>query len=265
MRNKLFNNSESPHDKRDIHLGRITSPQYYPKEYDTDISGITIIPQRKYPSCGAHAGTHWASILEFIEIVSKVKLSPLFLWKKIKSIDYVPPEDGTYLRAIFKALASYGVCDWDLLPTDHTVSLADYTKDNTNQCQLENAHPRIIKAYVFVENNWEAVKQAIYQYGAVVVLTDVGDTWWSRKDVKPFTRRDGGHFVCAYGYTEDRIKIIDSADEAVPLKTIPLNYIIREAGTAIDMPNWQVKALTTKISILKKLVELYLKLKSLNG
>lgn len=249
-------------DKRDIKLGKVQLPVSYPKEYQADVSWLKTLWQNGYPECGAHAGAVFKAILEHVNDGLTRTYSPVYLWKKIKSIDEFAPEDGTDMRSIFKALAKFGVCDYVMLPTNYQESLEQHTKDNTTEEQNKNAQPNIIKAYAFGETDVENIKRDLFLNKVLLVLVDVGDTWWGQRIVKKFSRKDGGHFIVAYGYDDYYLYIIDSADKAVPFKQLPLYaYTIRQTGTAVDLPNDVVLNLTTKISLLQRIIELMLALK----
>ena len=252
-----------PLDLRDIKLGSVQAPVDIPAKYETDIGWLAPIWQAHWPACGAHAGTHLKMVLDhFDPSASHEPCSPNYLWKQIKLIDNFPPEVGTDMRSILDRLSKKGVCDYSLLPNDYDQSLVEYTDPTTLTPKLdENAQPRIIKSYGF--GNQARLKQDIYLNKAVIILIDIGNTWWGQKNIVPFTRKDGGHFVVAYGYDTNGILIIDSADKTVPLKRLSLDYVIRETGTAIDLPDEQVRALTAKLATLQKIVALMQKVLSL--
>jgi len=246
-------------DLRDLKLGRVQQPILIPNSYQTDISWLEPLWQDGYPMCGSHSGSHFKAILDYPD-TDKQKYSPIYLWKKIKAIDGEPPERGTYMRAILKTLRNKGVCDYELLPTDFNKSLAEQTADNTTEDQNANAQPRVISSYAFVSTDVESLKQAIYQDKVVLARLDVGNSWWGWEYVRPYTRKDGGHFVVLYGYDAIHFYVLDSADKKVPKKRIPLTYPIHEAGTAVDLPDEYVKNLVKQREILQQIVALYYKI-----
>lgn len=247
------------YDPRDIKLGAVQPPVEIPKSYQTDISWLDPIWQDGTPSCGAHAGAHLKMILDHFDgSADKVEYSPRYLWLKIKEIDGYPLEVGTDMRSIFKALANKGVCNYSLLPNSFPTTTQEYSKNVATPEMDANAHPRIIRAYGFTVPS--KIKEAIYQNKAVLILADVGDSWWKKVFVWMFKKKDSGHFFIGYGFDEQSISVLDSADKEVPLKKLMFDYPIREVGTAIDIPDWQVKNLTTQISLLRKVVALLAKL-----
>lgn len=245
-------------DSKDINLGSVQSRIERPSNYKTDVSWLEPIWQSNTPACGAHAGAHLKAILDYSD-TGPQKYSPNDLWREIKLIDGHRPEDGTDMRSILKVLANRGVCDYPLMPNVFPTTLQEYTDPSKlTQTIRDNAHPRIIKAYGF--DTPARAEDAIFANKAVLLLIDIGNTWFGKEYVEPFTRRDSGHFVCAYGFSADgSIDIIDSADRTKPFKRLSPDYPIREVGTAIDMPNWQVKAMTTQIQLLNQVVALLIK------
>jgi len=256
-----FRNKKSPRDYRDIKLGMVQEPSPYPEEYETDISWWEQLWQNGYPMCGAHAAAHFKAILDHFDVGGTLKYSPVYFWEKLKLIDGTKPENGTYMRAIFKVLQKTGICDYDLFPTDYRLSLEQLSEDNTTKEQDENAQLKVIKSYAFGNTDFESIKQDIYKNKAVLLLSDIGDTWWRKIFINLFTKKDGGHFYVAYGYTKSTIKIIDSADKAEPKKQLVAGYKIRESGTAIDIPNDVVLNLTKQLSLLERVVKLLKQLK----
>lgn len=241
-----------PLDLRDIKLGAVQPPVEIPTSYATDISWLEAIWQDGTPSCGAHAWAHLKAILDHFD-TGKQKYSPRWSWLKIKEIDGHPLEVGTDMRSIFRTGSERGACDYNLLPNVFPTTTEAYSDPSVASEEMrKNAHPRIIKAYGF--GTPARIKEHIYQNKAVLVLLDVGNTWWGQKLIWPFTRRDSGHFVVAYGYDEDWIYIIDSADKNIPLKKLSPDYPVREVGTAIDIPDEEVKKLIAEKATLQKWV-----------
>ena len=250
-------------DLRDIKLGRVQAPVAIPDSYQTDIAWLKPIWQNGEPACGSHAGTHLKMILDYFDTGDTgAQYSPEYLWIKVKQIDGYPLEEGTDMRSIFKVLLSSGVCDYSLLPNSFPDTLADYSSPAKITPEMDaNAQPRIIKSYAFDNiGGGTELKQAIYQNKAVMLLLDVGETWWGKETVLPFKNKQGGHFVVAFGYGGDFIDILDSADQNVPLKTLALDYPIREVGTCVDLPDEVIKAQINKLAMLQKLVVLYRRL-----
>lgn len=99
----------------------------------------------------------------------------------------------------------------------------------------------MIQSYAFGDTDFDSLCQAIYQNKAVLLLIKCDNGWWQGA-TPTFTTPLYGHFVAAYGYDENGIYVVDSADPntAQALKYIGKQYITAEfffeAGTAVDLP-----------------------------
>ncbi len=237
-------------------LGQVTD---IPETYTTNVGGITQNWQAQYPECGAHTASHLIQLFE----ENKVRISPVFIWKWIKSIDGHTPEEGTDMRSILKTLQSKGGCSWDLLPTDYSQTLAQHTSlQSVTEAMNSDAQPRIIESYAFGKDiSFEGIKRDIYLHKAVVLLIHC-DSGFFGTQYPTFTERKYGHFVLAIGYDKDDIIVIDSTEKRFPIKHISKDYIgfVRETGTAIDASNDYIKELVTKQSLLQQAITLTMKL-----
>ena len=82
-----------------------------------------------------------------------------------------------------------------------------------------------------------------------------------------FTTKKYGHFVVAHGYDESNVYIVDSTEptRAYSYKKIPYTAFdqgfVRQAATAVNIPNWQLRGLTSpnavKRWVLTQLITLY--------
>lgn len=196
----------------DFDLSQIGASSEIPEEYNTPYSG-EINHQRKIPACGSHAGAHLKNIQE-----NKTH-SPAYLWKRIKQIDMFPPEAGTSMEFIFKALQKFGVCEDRLLPNDTTVSLKEYTDPSVITKEMdENALNSRIGAFAYNWNpTFESLKRDIYTYKVIIVRIEITADWWTPswkgKHILPLKKNypnQGGHFVVLTGYDKDHIYGINS-------------------------------------------------------
>ena len=163
-----------------------------------------IYMQSQQPACGGHAG---ASVMND---ESGVVTSPEGLWDFIKQIDNLPPEDGTDIRSIFKAMQAKGVPSLALLPNNVDLSVADYASaNNLTPGIIADAATRLITNYAFTENPTLAqINQAISQYKSVILRVACGTGWytstqgnisWAEQDVLPLRLGTAvsGHFIKA--------------------------------------------------------------------
>ena len=247
-----------PLDLRDIRLAKIQAPVSIPDAYQSNITWLKPLWQNGVPACTAHAAAHLMAILDYYDTGMNT-YSPQFIWKIVKQFDGYPPEEGSDMRSILKALFS-GVCDYGLLPNEFPDTLQDYTNSaSLTQAMRANALPRKIQAYAFgTPGN---IRQDIYQNKAVMVFVDVNTNSgnWFGNSYPILNPNDdkSGHAICAYGFDADYIYIIDSADPNVPFKKLGKFYPLRETGTVVDLPDSVVKEQIRKLAILQQIVALY--------
>src|SRR4051812_40945797 len=117
---------ESPADPRDF-VGTGIAPIEIPAVYLPDNSSFPVYNQVTPPpgaetACGGASGTK----LQSIKSAEKRRLSfrALFAWTT--KISGIPPEQGTYGRAIMQALQTYGIPLESLHPNDNTLSIKDF-------------------------------------------------------------------------------------------------------------------------------------------
>lgn len=228
---------------------------------------IPVIPQvwqSKYPACGAHALAHAIELFELEENNVTTKLSPAYAWKQIKKIDGYKPEVGTDMYSIFRVARDKGTCTYDLLPNDYTQSLTQYTDASViTPLMDDDANPRIISSYAFCTDlSMENLKRMIFINKAVLLLLRCDDGFFGTG--RPtFTTKKYGHFVTAVAYDAMGLWVIDSTETNYPYKFIANQYapFIQQAGTMIDLPDYVIKNLKTKISLMQQIVALLKRLK----
>ena len=200
-------------ESQDFEIGALTPLTYDPVFMPN--YGIAIEHQHNQPACGAHAGQEVMAIYKTIERGSVQRFSPEYIWKKIKMIDAIPPEDGTNMPSIMKILSGTGAVSFATMTNNSLLeTLAQYTDPSsiTSDMDIEAANSRI-GVYAFGWSpTFEQLKAAIFTHKAVVLLMRVGSEFWvpgiteaqilPLKTDKPIT---SGHFVTAYGYDENFI------------------------------------------------------------
>jgi hypothetical protein len=243
-------------DNRDILLGAVQAPVSIPASYIPDVSWLKRNYQGQTPTCGAHAASHFQAILEHnIDPAAIQRYSPRYLWTKIKQIDGFALDAGTDMRSIFKVLQNAGADDFEPLENDVTLPLPTYSSPSAITADMDtNAANKKINSYGFGNTDFDSLCQYIFQKKAVLLLIKCDDQFW-QSAAPVFTTPKYGHFITAFGYDENSIRIIDSADPNDPwaIKTIDKKYITSqfffESGTAIDLPPAVKQALTTAAPI----------------
>ena len=152
----------------------------------------------------------WGSgvIVNGEEIMVNPDLSPLFLYQLCKKIDGIPNQDGTYLRIAMKILQSTGVC--------HEKCCKYATRGSVTPCPdwKEQADQYKISTYAKVPADFDAVKEAIFNFGGVVagLYTNLS---WSRTQSGIINylgknKRRGGHCIFFTGWNCTYLKFKNS-------------------------------------------------------
>lgn len=212
---------KSPADYRDIPLGA-AGVVALPDTFKTDVSALPVWNQMKIGSCVAHAFAKAMQIWWFQKHGEVVNFSPRFLFALAKSQDGLPGDVGTYPRLVASIAKNVGCCTEALLPNDSTLSFADYTNmGNITQAMRDEAAKYKIPGYVFAHTAYE-IRQAIYQYGSVALLMQIGQEWWTRPDgVSSWNKADidplripavvvSGHEIVGYGWESNFDDILNS-------------------------------------------------------
>lgn len=261
-------------DVRDIAVGAVQAPVAIPAEFKPDLNQTMKYFQGSQPACGAHAYATIQNILRTAETGQPVATSPRFFWTEVKKIDGLPLAVGTTSRALMQVASDTGICDFTLTGNNVELPLQDYAALPITQAMLDNAQPRIISAYAFLDKGLflkssltpDSIKQAIYQNKAVLLCLQVDQGWFGTNN-PTFTTKKWGHFVVAAGYDANGIYIIDSteADFHFSIKYIDLKYFdfLVEAATVVDVPQATVQKLTQELTLLQQLVALVKQLDSM--
>lgn len=195
-----------PKDKRDFDLGSYLPPTAIPEKHTTALDS-SVLYQGTYGTCGGHAGA-----TQFSHLWSE-DLSPKYLWKCIKKVDGIPLDNGTSMRAIYKALKEYGDCALKFMPNDLEENVFQYSDTTYDQGVIDDAGTRANNlAYAFIDYpTFDQIKQTIHKYGTCMALVDIGDGWWKPswrpEDILPLKlgNKVGGHFIVLYGYDKNNI------------------------------------------------------------
>jgi hypothetical protein len=212
---------KSPPDYRDIPLAA-AGVVALPDTFKTDVSPFPVWNQRKIGSCVAHAFAKAMQIWWFKKTGEVVNFSARFLFALAKSQDGLPGDVGTYPRLVASIAKNVGCCTEALLPNDSSLSFADYIDiTKITQEMKDEAAKYKIPGYVFAHTAYE-IRQAIYQYGAVALLMQIGKEWWTRPDgVSSWNDADidplrvpalvaSGHEIVGFGWEDTFDDILNS-------------------------------------------------------
>ena len=250
---------ERPADERDLVLGAASAPVAIPASFIPDYSSwFKRNFQGQTEFCGQHAGTHFKVILDFVSSngTAQERKSPRYGVIKMKTpgspvYDGYPINAGTDMRAIFKWLQQVGADDFEPLENNVMLSTAQYCDAAlVTPAEDANAKQSVISNYAFGNTDYASLCQLIFAKKAVLLLIKCDNGFWGTA-APTFTTPMYGHFITAFGYDENGIYIIDSAEpnEAFAIKHILKQYITPqfffESGTAIDPA--QVQAIKSAI------------------
>jgi hypothetical protein len=146
------------------------------------------------------------------------------------------------MRSIFKWLQQVGADVFEPLENNVLLSSQDYCNPAviTPAMDASAANSKIL-SYAFGDTDFESLCQHIYQNKAVILLVHCDNGFWGTA-TPTFTSTPYTHFIVADGYTENAIRVIDSAEpnETFSRKMILKQYItprfFLESGTALDIP-----------------------------
>src|ERR1043165_1145627 len=247
-------------DPRNVPLGAAQAPAPYPAKLTPDVSAIPTYYQDGQPACGGHAFAWFKSYLDFLNLQLAVARSPRFTYAIAKTLDGIPNVEGTTGEALFKSGKYFGTPDLSLYPNDiHRPKQQYADASQIPNPAKENAVQNRTGTYAVVYNpSLERTKQVITQNQAAILLIYCDDGFFGT-NTPAFTQKKYGHFVVAYGYDENGVYIVDSTEptSAYSYKYIPATAFaagfIREAWTAVDIPNWKLKGITSKIDLIRYL------------
>lgn len=180
---------ESPLDTRDISFATVAKNTNIPEKYFTDVSKLPILDQRRLGACVGHAFANYINYFELQE-GRKPEVSARYIYAMCKLLDGLQGE-GTFPRVGANVLKNFGASSTSFVPNDTRLSHSEYIKINGKN----DASLRKIKAYAFVPNNIEMVKQAIFENKVIGIAIKTNRAY---------------HYVLAYGYDEEYIYYVNS-------------------------------------------------------
>jgi hypothetical protein len=246
-------------DPRNIPLGAVQAPAPFPATSRLDVSAVPVYYQNGQPACGGHAGAWFKSYLDVLNLQLAIARSPRFIYDICKRDDGVPNDDGTTLNAIFKSLRDQGAPQLALYPNDIHLAKPVYRDASLiPSAVFQDASQNKTGPWAFLSDlSFDGVRRAAWQNQAVILLIYCDDGFFGT-NTPTFTTKKYGHFVVAIpNYDDNAITIIDSTEptSAFARKSIPRSAFdqgfVRQAATAVDVPNWKLRGLTSQSAIVR--------------
>ena len=205
----------SPPDYRDEYVasavaGILPAQIPLPPTYKTTLA--TPMMQALVPACVSHSVVDLLKLYWFRKTGKMIDFSPRFLDILAKRFDLQDKvTGGTYPRLVFKLAVLYGCATTATLPNDTSLTVVEYRCD----CKLTpevfaEAAKYKIPGYVSVPLDSQKTREAIYLYGAVSALFEIGnELWtpsWEERDIDPLRIPKvivSGHQMTPFGWEDD--------------------------------------------------------------
>ncbi|MCK9369587.1 peptidoglycan DD-metalloendopeptidase family protein [Candidatus Dojkabacteria bacterium] len=198
---------KDPYDPRDILFGSVEIPTLLPRKFSLR-EKQSPVPIQNFGSCvgfGAKAIKEYQEKLEYLE--EKI-LSGRFAYAVAKTLDGISNQEGTYPRVMMKVLAGVGISYDSSFPNNPAPAThQEYISPIPDEA-MEEAIQFRIKGFARCLTVSE-LKQAIYNYGPVLVTLNVYDTFDNPingfigpRHNQQYNR--GGHAIVAVGWDDDK-------------------------------------------------------------
>lgn len=196
----------SPISSKDWYYSKIVRAQVLPLTYSLEQYCGEIKNQGSAGLCHSFAGSSVKDIQENIETGFKYNLSPLYLAKKVKSIDSFPDTEGSDLLSVCKALQSEGTIKEMYYPyNQYKAGSLEFP-----ECKYTKIPKYKIKNYARCDTV-DSIKQAIYNNKPVLLGIECTNNIYdldnnSSKFIKmPTGYAIGGHAIVVIGYDDNLV------------------------------------------------------------
>jgi hypothetical protein len=193
-----------------------------------DAGNISITMQDKQPACGGYSGQYslvlylYRQLVALGQIPSYVPLSPRAAYALEKTVDGLGIEtQGTDIEAVAKMRVLLGACLESMFGSDTSLALDvfDNWKLSSDAAKADALSRATGESYFFLGRapTFQSVKDAIYNYGDVLLEVQVGEEWytspsgvtsWAAKDILPLRPPKAvidGHFIDATQFDAENI------------------------------------------------------------
>lgn len=191
----------NPEDARDFQLSAVQSPVSIPSKFVTDIS---VFPVWNQGSTGSCVGQAIAKLIQYYEYKESKKIgdfSPRFIYGLAKKEDNYPLP-GTYPRIGAKIAMEKGCATQETLKNDTMLSDYQYQQFELTDAMTKDARPYKVKSYAFVDRTPDALKQAIYQNGAITATIAIDYGALNNGTLMKPINIAGYHYIVIYGYED---------------------------------------------------------------
>lgn len=175
--------NRDPKDDRDLMLASYIIPKKLPKAINWFNMSIPVLDQGNQPACVGYSSAGMKQEQEMLEIKQVINFSGLDFYHRLKELDGVPNEDGTYIRQAVKTLQEEGIKD-----------------------SIGGAYK--VESYASVKSI-EELKYSIVANGYALVGVDVYDSFYHPIDgvidFKEGEKNNGGHAIY-FGAFDDNIE-----------------------------------------------------------
>jgi len=214
----------SPIDYNDVPLGAVSTLKVPPPKNCRIPYILTLKNQENRPKCVGYAGSSKKDELERRE-QNFMDFSGEWIYDEAKKIDGLPNVQGTYFRMALKVLKNKG---------------AKPIEGN------EDVEKFRIGGYVKVDDvSFDGLKQAIYEFGAVLIGFRGSNEGWQTAYIRPPKSGENiwGHAILLIGYNENYLIFQNSWGENwgdkgygyISKEYLP--YLIEAWVVLVDLPN----------------------------
>lgn len=196
---------ENGEDLRDIHISTVQLPVDIPKTYKNDLFiSLDVENQGSLGTCVGQALSKLAELYRVKRGSTLQKMSARSIYVRSKQLDGLPDVQGTIPRVAAGVLAKEGIARDTDIEDNNNLPYWEYLDitftEAVKKLMLENK----LAGYAFVAPNFQDIKQAIYQNGAIVGTLPVDENWFIGL-IKKVTKPIGYHYTIWYGYDEKGI------------------------------------------------------------
>jgi len=191
-------------DVRDIQITQVQAPVAIPTEYKTDITMLEVEDQMDHGTCVAQVLSKLREYYWFKRDRSIPKISARSLYILSKRVDGIPEMQGTFPRVSSGILINQGIATDTFVPDDNYLPYGNYMNFEITESIKVNMSTQKLFGYAFVPNDFNAVRQAIYQNGVVAGSLPV-DSDWAVGLLRRLGSHIGWHYTLWYGYDNEGV------------------------------------------------------------